>query len=148
MLVLWQDFQLSECQGMCAGLGAVDPAQGLSFLTALLSSSSRSLAQHSPFLSSHFVYSPFVFARFLSVRGRHSSFFDSFQIETSTVALASITASEAAVAASSRGTVMPGLNEQLQEPGMFRSSSAGLSRTFWVREYPPHNHSWRCVDLP
>ena len=102
---------------MCAGLGAVDPAKGLSFLTALLSSSSRSLAQHSPFLSSHFVYSPFVFARFLSVRGRHSSFFDSFQIETSTVALASITASEAAVAASSRGTVMPGLNEQLQEPG-------------------------------
>ncbi len=76
----------------CAGLGAVDPSQGLAFLSAVLSSSSRAHAQPNPFLSAHFVYSPFLHDRLIASPGRQSPFYDAL---SSIKALPSVDASPA-----------------------------------------------------
>ncbi|KAK9834736.1 hypothetical protein WJX74_008822 [Apatococcus lobatus] len=60
---------------MRQGLGAVDPAQGLSFLAALLAGSSSLTVQCSSFLSSHYVYSPFILDRLIATRGHSPSFY-------------------------------------------------------------------------
>ena len=65
--------------GECAGLGAVDPAQGLAFLSAVLSGSCSSALSCSQFLSHHYVYSPFLINRLLAAEGRRSSFFDAMR---------------------------------------------------------------------
>ena len=72
----FRSYELAERFGSGTGLGAVDPSQGLTFLSAVLSSSSRVLVPHSPFLSYHFVYSPFLFDRFIATKGRKSRFYD------------------------------------------------------------------------
>lgn len=59
----------------CAGLGAVEPGQGLTFLSAMLHSSSKTPPQPSQFLSSHFVHSPFIFHRLIAATGRSARFY-------------------------------------------------------------------------